>query len=191
MLFSIYPDLLQIIFFFTVTLTYICTYTKYKDMEESIIYYVDRLNKNNLTGTLFKYIKYPEGSPFFFTCMNVGIFVLLGSVLGLSVLMFIPCFYIVWKHYELTLKRNLIVEDCLVSEIIMKEEFKTGIDPNYPDDPLYITEEDRYGIFHDSLTGRAEPRIVDKLKSHHVFIIIVMASYILASFIAKYYLLPV
>jgi hypothetical protein len=122
--------------------------------------------------------------------MNVVVFSLLGAVLGQSILMFIPCFYIVWKHYELTLKRNLIVEDCLVREIIMNGEFKNGIDPNFPDDPLYITEEDRDGIFHDSLTGRADTGILHKLKSHHVFIIIVMASYILASLIAKYYLIP-
>ncbi len=158
-------------------------------MRESITYYTDRLNSHRLTGTLFKYIKYPEGSPFFFTCMNVLVFALLGSVLNQSILMFIPCFYIVWKHYELTLKRNLIMEDCLVSEIIMNDEFKTGIDPNYPEDPLYITEEDRDFIFYDSLTERIEPGIWDKLKSHHVFIVIVMASYVLISFIAKYYLL--
>ena len=159
-------------------------------MEKSITYYIDKLNRQDISGGIFKYIKYPDGPPFLFTSINIAIFALLGVVLNYQVIMFIPCFYIVWEHYNLTLKRNLIIEDCLVSEIIMNEEFKSGIDPNFPDDPLYITEEDRNGIFYDCFSSRPEEGVWDKLKSHHVFIIVVMASYALICFIAKCYFIP-
>ena len=75
----------------------------------------------------------------------------------------------------------------MASEALMQNEFRTkGVDPNFPLDPLYVTESDREDIFDDCEEWASRFTFVDKLKSHQVFIIILVASYTVAYFLLRY-----
>jgi hypothetical protein len=151
-------------------------------MKNTEDHYMHMLDSHKLTGYMFKRIPMPPGTPIIFTLANVLLFALIGKVTHLELLMAIPCFAIVWEHYNVSLNRNMVLEDCVVNEIYMQYEFvQNGVDPNFPDDPIYVTDEDREDIFRDNLYKIKGQCFRDKLKSHHVFILIVVALYTLLS----------
>jgi len=83
-------------------------------------------------------------------------------------------------------QRNILFDDCMASEALMQNEFKTkGADPNFPLDPLYVTKSDREEIFDECEEWVVRGSLVDKLKSHQAFILILVASYIVAYFLLK------
>lgn len=156
-------------------------------MEEAINYYLHRINSEKKTGYMFGFMPFPAGSPMMFTVMNVALFALAGIYFGAPLVMFPVLFVIAFEHYLVSYKRNILFDDCMASEAFMQNEFKTkGIDPNFPSDPLYVTKSDREEIFEEceELVGRES--LADKLKSHQAFILILVASYIVAYFVLKY-----
>jgi hypothetical protein len=155
-------------------------------MEEAINYYLHRINSEKKTGYMFGFIPFPTGSPMMFTVMNVALFALAGIYFGAPLVMFPVLFVIAFEHYLVSYQRNILFDDCMASEAFMQNEFKTkGIDPNFPSDPLYVTKSDREEIFEEceELVGRES--LVDKLKSHQAFILILVASYTVAYFLFR------
>lgn len=148
-------------------------------MNKSSEFYFGLLDRHRSTGSLFGVIAVPKGVPALFTLANVIIFAMLGIWIENPYLAAIPCFIIIWEHYTVVVKRNKIYDECIVNEAFMQMDFKdNGSDPNYPDDPIYVTNEDREDIFHEALYKFNRDGIMEKLKSHHVFLLIAMAQYI-------------
>ena len=156
-------------------------------MEEAVNYYLYRINTYKKTGYMFGFMPFPEGSPVLFTLMNVVLFAFIGAYVSSPVLLFLPLFAIVWEHYLLSYKRNTLFDDCMASEAFMQNEFRIkGIDPNFPKDPLYVTKDDREEIFDECVDLIETGGLLEKLKSHQVFVIILVASYTLVYFLLKY-----
>lgn len=156
-------------------------------MEEAINYYLHRINSEKKTGYMFGFMPFPTGSPMMFTIMNVALFALAGIYFGAPLVMFPVLFIIAFEHYLVSYHRNILFDDCMASEAFMQNEFKTkGIDPNFPLDPLYVTKSDREEIFDECEDLVGKESLVNKLKSHQAFILILVASYIVAYFLLKY-----
>jgi hypothetical protein len=155
-------------------------------MEEAVNYYLHRINTEKKTGYMFGFMPFPTGSPVIFTIMNVVLFAFIGLYFNAPLLISPILFVICWEHYIMSYQRNILFDDCMASEAFMQNEFKTkGIDPNFPLDPLYVTKSDREEIFEECEELVVSGRLVDKLKSHQAFIIILVASYVLAYFVFK------
>lgn len=156
-------------------------------MEEAINYYLHRINSEKKTGYMFGFMPFPAGSPIMFTAMNIALFALAGIYFGIPLLMFPLLFTIAFEHYLVSYRRNILFDDCMASEAFMQNEFKTkGIDPNFPLDPLYVTKSDREEIFDECEELVGKESLVNKLKSHQAFILILVASYTVAYFALKY-----
>jgi len=155
-------------------------------MEEAVNYYLHRINSFKKTGYMFGFMPFPDGSPVLFTTVNVVLFALIASYIGSPVLLFIPLFIISWEHYLLSYKRNVLFDDCMASEAFMQNEFKeNGIDPNFPQDPLYVTKSDREEIFDECVDLIDNSGFLSKLKSHQAFVILLMASYTVIYFLLR------
>ena len=148
-------------------------------MDKASEYYVDLLNRHKSTGYLFGVIPMPPGMPILFTIANILLFVLIGIYVHNPYVTAIPCFFIVWEHYTVAVKRNKVYDECIVNETYMQLDFReNGADPNFPDDPIYVTNEDREDIFDEAIYKFKREGLVQKLKSHHVFLLIAVAQYI-------------
>lgn len=155
-------------------------------MEEAVNYYLHRINTEKKTGYMFGFMPFPTGSPMMFTIMNVVLFAFIGTYFEAPLLMLPFLFVIAWEHYIISYQRNILFDDCMASEALMQNEFKTkGADPNFPLDPLYVTKSDREEIFDECEEWVVRGSLVDKLKSHQAFILILVASYIVAYFLLK------
>jgi hypothetical protein len=155
-------------------------------MEEAVNYYLYRINTEKKTGYMFGFMPFPTGSPMMFTIMNVVLFAFIGIYFEAPLLMLPVLFTIAWEHYIISYQRNILFDDCMASEALMQNEFKTkGADPNFPLDPLYVTKSDREEIFDECEEWVVRGSLVDKLKSHQAFILILVASYIVAYFLLK------
>lgn len=156
-------------------------------MEEAVNYYLHRINSLKKTGYMFGVMPFPEGSPILFTSVNVILFAFIGAYVSSPVLLFLPLFAIAWEHYLLSYSRNTLFDDCIASEAFMQTEFRMkGIDPNFPNDPLYVTKDDREEIFDECVDLIDDSGFIEKLKSHQAFVIILVASYTLVYFLLKY-----
>ena len=156
-------------------------------MEEAVNYYLNRINTEKKTGYMFGFMPFPTGSPVAFTVMNVALFALAGIYFSAPLLMLPILFVIAFEHYLVSYRRNILFDDCMASEAFMQNEFKTkGIDPNFPLDPLYVTKSDREEIFEECEELVGKESLVDKLKSHQAFILILVASYAVAYLLLKY-----
>ena len=156
-------------------------------MEEAVNYYLHRINTEKKTGYMFGFMPFPIGSPMMFTIINIVMFAFIGIYFKAPLLVFPVLLIIAWEHYIVSYQRNILFDDCMASEALMQNEFRTkGIDPNFPLDPLYVTESDREDIFDDCEQWVSRFSLVDKLKSHQAFIIILVASYTVAYFLLRY-----
>lgn len=156
-------------------------------MEEAVNYYLHRINTEKKTGYMFGFMPFPTGSPMMFTIVNVVLFALIGIYFKAPLSMLPFLLTITWEHYIMSYQRNILFDDCMASEALMQNEFKTkGADPNFPLDPLYVTKSDREEIFDECEEWAVRGSLVDKLKSHQAFILILVASYIVAYFLLKH-----
>ena len=155
-------------------------------MEEAVNYYLHRINTEKKTGYMFGFMPFPTGSPMMFTVVNVVLFALIGIYFKAPLSMLPFLLTVTWEHYIMSYQRNILFDDCMASEALMQNEFKTkGADPNFPLDPLYVTKSDREEIFDECEEWVVRGSLVDKLKSHQAFILILVASYIVAYFLLK------
>lgn len=148
-------------------------------MEKSTEFYLDLLNRHKSTGYLFSVIPMPSGIPIVFTIVNILLFAMIGIYIHNPYLAAIPCFFIVWEHYTVAVKRNKVYDECIVNETYMQLDFReNGADPNFPNDPIYVTNDDREDIFYEAVYKFKREGLLQKLKSHHVFLLIAVAQYI-------------
>ena len=148
-------------------------------MDKASEYYVDLLNRHKSTGYLFGVIPMPPGMPILCTIANILLFVLIGIYVHNPYVTAIPCFFIVWEHYTVAVKRNKVYDECIVNETYMQLDFReNGADPNFPDDLIYVTNEDREDIFDEAIYKFKREGLVQKLISHYVFLLIAVAQYI-------------
>jgi len=104
------------------------------------------LDTTKETGYLFKSIPYLKISPIVLTILVAFVsFYFIGSLV-IHLILTALCF----EHYCIARLRYELTEDCEVDEAVMQSDFvENGADPNFPDDPLYVTESDREFIFKE------------------------------------------
>lgn len=160
--------------------------------EEAINYYLNCMSQHKKTKYIFWKIPFPSKSPILFICSALLFFALLGIIFGQSLLFFVPAFLLCWPYYQVVKFRNAVLDSCIVTEIIWQKEFREkGVDPNFPYDPLYVTEEDREDIFEDGLTEAkmGEESELGKIKQDWLFILLVIILYSVTTFVLNYLVL--
>ena len=155
--------------------------------EEAHIYYSNRINSAKNSGYLFGWIPFPPVSPLIFLIINTILFAFFGVYFNFSILLFIVFFPFAFEFYMTSLKRNLLLDDCLAREELYQYEFITkGEDPNFPNDPLYVTSSDREDIFDEFYELLEDHSSFDNFKKHYFFILALTACYVVVSFIFKF-----
>lgn len=146
---------------------------------EGNAYYLERLRNNQRTGYLFGRFSIPDGIPFVFTVSTIIVSALIEIVFPTLFIVPILGLIICWEHYTKIYFRSYIFEECIVEEIMFKNDLiRNGVDPQFPDDPLYVTDEDRSSIFEECLYVNPEVKFTDKIKNHYQFLISVVALFI-------------
>ena len=155
--------------------------------EEAQIYYLNRINSEKKTGYLFDWIPFPPGSPLIILILNTILFAFFGVYSSHSILIFMVFFPFAFEFFITSSQRNILLEDCLAREEFYQMEFRTkGVDPNFPDDPLYVTPGDREDIFDEYYEMLENYKSFDKFKKHYFFILVLTASYIIVYLIFKF-----
>ena len=155
--------------------------------EEAHIYYLNRINSEKKTGYLFDWIPFPPGSPLIILIFSTILFSFFGVYSSHSILIFMVFFPFAFEFFITSSQRNILLEDCLAMEEVYQMEFRTkGVDPNFPNDPLYVTLSDREDIFDDYYEMIEDQISFDNFQKHYFFILTITASYIIIHFIFKF-----
>lgn len=150
-----------------------CTYlwfmgwSKFFRMANGDAYYFDLLNNHRRTSKLYGIIPFK----FILHKTEVAIMTLIGTLLmGYCTDMFIIFgglgILFSTEYTRLFDYRQKIYEACILEEEVFKLHLKSdGIDPNFPQDPLYITVADQEQFFSESISS---------IRSYHIFKVIWM-----------------
>jgi hypothetical protein len=153
---------------------------------EGNTYYLERLKNNPRTGYLFGRFPIPGGIPFIFTASTILISALIEAIFPTFFIIPILAIVVCWEHYTKIYFRSFVFDECIVEEIMFRNDLiSNGADPNFPDDPLYVTEEDRRSIFDECLYVNQEEKFTTKIKNHYRFLISVVAMFIGIYFLIK------
>ena len=171
-----------VLFFMSALGIYICENLK---IMEDIIYYVNSLNKKKRTGFIFNIIPYPKTIQLHFQVFSILFFAILGALLNQALIIFLILAPLLWDHFYTSHLRNEILDECLDYEYFFDLDLKKGPDPNFPDDPLYVTQDDRESIFYEVWYNyffhnkNRYPNIKNILKKHTLYIILLPVLYFL------------
>jgi len=148
-------------------------------MEEKINFYLNKLNTHKSTGYLFGVMPIAPGSPALFSLFTILLFALFGAYIQNPYIAAIPLFLILVEHNTIATRRIRAFEECLVNDAFMQNDFiENGIDPNFPYDPLYVTEEDREDIFYEATIYYKREKFTQKIKNNRIFLLIAMVLYV-------------
>ena len=134
-------------------------------MDEGIKYYLDKLDSHKKTSYLF------EKLPFYCRLVKsemIMLFAIFFIVLGIATKTIITSsilFLLFSTEYSRIYNyRDKILEERLINEEMHRiEMLEKGVDPNFPNDPLYITQDDRAQFFSDALSLNKSYHIIRKL----------------------------
>jgi len=133
--------------------------------------YLSYLNSHKLTGYIFKTVPLPSGHPALFPLFIILIFSFLYCYFPSYPIIILIGSLICLEHYCIVRLRNEIIEECEIEEAILQSDFiTTGMDQEYPEDPLYITESDRKGIFREVIYKKRKYGFLYKIKNHYGFL---------------------
>ena len=150
-------------------------------------YYLEKLRKNKRTGFIFGRFPIPNGIPFVFTSATLIIAAIIEVTFPTYFIIPLIALVTCWDHYLRIYFRAFILEQCILEEIMFQNDLiKNGIDPNFPEDPLYVTKEDRDSIFDECLYMNPEQKYMIKLKKHYLFLISIVAMFSLFYLILWY-----
>ncbi len=146
-------------------------------MENSVNYYQEKLDNHELTGYLFKFIKIPKMHNSVFMLSTILTFSLAEAIFPSNFLFLFIGALLCWEHYNVMHMRTDILGNCVMEETLLKDSFiENGIDPNFPDDPMYVTPSDRAYIFKSSVAGRKKYKVFTQIKNGYVHLIVIAIS---------------
>ena len=165
----------SVLFFYLNGIIYICTHNNNNKNNNnmSASSYDKYLDTTKETGYLFKSIPFLNISPILFAIVATFVsFYFIGSY-AIHLLITILCF----EQYCIARVRYELTEDCEVDEAVMQNDFiENGIDPNFPEDPLYVTESDREFIFKECYAlSRKKYNLTYKIKTRFGFLIFLLS----------------
>lgn len=152
-------------------------------MKEKIFFYLGKLNEDR-ESRFFNFFKVPT-NPFIFTGLTLFIFILFEINTDLLFLPSLIGIYLLWKFHIILSKEYKIAKQCAIEESIMEDEmnnFTEELKSNYPEGPIYITEEDRHFILKNCLSYKIDLTIVQKIKS----LLIIIGFYSIIYFICYF-----
>jgi hypothetical protein len=114
-------------------------------------YYIEKLNSNKYTGKLFGIIGIPSGTPFHLILGNAGLSSIIEIFIGTYFISVILAIAISYEMYRKNKLRIEILENCILGEVIMKEELEKYGVGEFIYDSSEVTDEDRKGIFIEAL----------------------------------------
>lgn len=144
-------------------------------MENTYLNYLDNHKKS---GYILGIFSLPNGIPAYFIGATILFAVLIQSYLPLYHLPFILAVIICWDLRVVLEIRNRVLEKCITEELFLSMYLEIeGGDPYFPEDPSYIVEGDRISIFNDALKEQIRISFFQRLKSHYVYLISIVALY--------------
>ena len=127
-------------------------------------YYINRLDTDKYTGYAFRFIRIP-----LVPLAHAMILLVLSAILELTFsTYFIQPIVVMLICHELVYKdviRNCIMDNCVEDESALQDTYiREGVNPDYPEDSINITDEDRWGIFETYVRRVKNEKLFTKIK---------------------------
>lgn len=145
------------------------------------IKYNELLDRNKKTNSILGIFPYSSGGEL----KKIFLIVVLSSIIEF----FLPTFYLNFlltflfclNYINLYGFRERAICHCIVEETYLNSVYKEkGVDPNFPNDPLYVTEGEREFILEDFVYANVERKnLFKKIKDHYIFSIMILSYFLI------------
>lgn len=144
------------------------------------------LDQNKKTSFFLKIFPYSKGGEFFKMFIIILTASLIEAIFSTFYITLLLSFIFCINYYHLYNFRIDLMCHCIVEESYMNLEYEEkGKDVNFPNDPLYVTDDEREFVFEDYLYSQKNKNILQKIKDHYIFSIIIILSYFLLYLLIK------
>jgi hypothetical protein len=141
--------------------------------------YLGYLDNHKKSGYILGTFSLPNGIPAYFIATTIIFAAFVQYYLPLYHLPFILSLFICWDLRVVLEIRNSVLETCILEESFFSTCLEMeGGDPYFPEDPAYVVESDRISIFNDAIKQQIKVPFLQRLKSHYVYLICIVALYI-------------
>ena len=143
--------------------------------------YLGYLDNHKKSGYILGTFSLPNGIPAYFIITTIIFAAFVQYYLPLYHLPFILTLFICWDLRIVLEIRNRVLETCILEESFLSTCLKMeGGDPYFPEDPAYVVESDRISIFNDAIKQQMKVPFMQRLKSHYLYLIFLVALYVMS-----------
>ncbi len=143
--------------------------------------YLGYLDKHKKSGYILGTFSLPNGIPAYFIATTIIFAATVQYYLPLYHIPFILSLFICWNLRIVLEIRNRVLETCIIEESFLSTCLKMeGGDPYFPEDPAYVVESDRISIFDDAIKQQMKVPFMQRLKSHYLYLIFLVALYVMS-----------
>jgi hypothetical protein len=164
----------------------ITDYVKKLESDEMMNTYLGKLEADKKMNTFFRYFKLPKNQVVFnlFTAATTSIIICLAENWILSIILSVVAVFIMWNVWIPAVEMVRIAEECAAEERAWQKEFiEEGMNAdcmiNFPDDTMYVTDEDRKYFMLIRVLNYWNLTMKEKIKYHRTSLKTVTITYII------------
>lgn len=149
-------------------------------MENLKEHYINKLDTDRRMNIFLKYFAVPQP-----TIMFMLITAIILAVVEILTHIWIPsvlAVYLMWESFINLSTKYEIAEKCVVEDNFMEWEFENNNEEmmaNFPDDEMYVTEEDRDSFVFTHVCYYRNMSLIDKIKKHYKDLIFIVFLYLI------------
>lgn len=148
-------------------------------MENLKEHYINKLEADRRMNIFLKCFAVPQPTIFISTTA------ILLSVVEILTHIWVPSIlavYLMWESFINLSTKYEIAEKCVVEDNFMEWEFENNNEEmmmNFPDDEMYVTEEDRDSFVFTHVCDYRNMGLIEKIKKHFKELIFIMVLYLI------------
>lgn len=157
-------------------------------MENLKEHYINKLEADRRMHIFWKYFTFPQPTIIFMliTAMFLAVVEILTHIGIPSVL----AVYLMWESFINLSTKYDIAEKCVVEDNFMEWEFENNNEEmmaNFPDDEMYVTEEDRDTFVFTQVCYYRNMTLFEKIKKHYKALFFIVVLYLIILIILGFF----
>ncbi len=148
-------------------------------MENLEEHYINKLDADKRMNIILKHFYLPQPAIFIFV---TAIFLLVVEILTHIWVPSILAIYLIWETIINLSTKYEIAEKCVADDNFMQWEFQNNNEEmmaNFPDDDMFVTEEDRDSFVFIHVCNYRNMSLIDKIKKHYKDLIFIVFLYLI------------
>lgn len=147
-----------------------------RETRDKIDFYLDEIERQ---GKMKFLGIFPAPNSIYFIPITFILFLILEFVGRFYFIPSLIAMYLIFERLAFGGYMTKLAEDCFVDEIFMEQDLQTNevLKNEFPEDPLYVTKEDRIDIVEKILRETNHPNFFQRIKTNSITLYVLLGLY--------------